>query len=677
MVPASVCAYTLDSQIEASGYQEGDAFSLSFAINAYQRHTVSNYLDTYDDSSWDLITLAEDYYVMTQAQQYVGLSASTNKMRDSDNEDPGWANSTSVNGTFTYSSDGYLYSWISRKSNTGNEKLSDSYLLNMTVTIASNGKDSSTLTFTFPDRSSSITLNNVAIKANDIEIRDDIAFTGSFNHKDTQYNVDDANYIEITAGEIRSGDPTFFITSKEGAKAPVRLLSPNSSPSLTFSDFNGSFGWYASSDNGDMSIIEPQFQQEYNGNIIVHANTQLRNITGSVLNSTSSGLGLSYLAAPSNYIRVEGNGVLNLHGGETYYHIILEEGGMLYNGGGKDLKPTQASLPVVDLEGNAIVKADDTFGMIGKDFSPVYLNLNGHTLTKTGDSTFHLSHAVADAGIIDVQEGRVTLSAAYDENEPHSKHPNDLSRVEIKLAKGAEFMVETKEYEAGISSVSSVTGEGSTLLLADAALQVASAGILLKGDRDTMGEITNVNMISQGVLGNGDGAVMKNVLVQRAQGNINISDIELQNVQVESESEIGTLSLTDVIFTADCTFSAGTGSEISLSNAALSLSLQEQQSAGVYLVDLSNLFHGTVTGNLTIDLDTEALSAAGYTTIQLNFGTDDMTDCSGLLLSMDNATFAGTNGQIAEFTIIPEPTTATLSLLALAALATRRRRASR
>lgn len=665
MVPASVCAYTLDSQIEASGYQAGDAFSLSFAINAYQLHTQNAYYD-YSHTSWALITLAEDYYVMTQAQQYVGLSASTNKMQNSENTDPGWAGSTSVNGTSTYSSDGYLYSWISRKTNTGNEALSN--LLNMTVTIASDGTDS-TLTFTFPDRSSSITLNNVVINANDIEIRDDIAFIGSFNHNDTQYSVD-ANYIEITAGEIHPDDPTFFITGKEGADAPVRLLSPNSSPSLTFSDFDGNFAWYARSYNDDVCIIEPKFEQEYNGNIIVHANTQLRNIAGSELDE--SGLGLSYHEAPSNYIRVEGNGVLNLYGGETYHHIILEEGGMLYNGGGHDLEPTQASLPVVDLEGNAIVKADDTFGMIGKDFSTVYLNLNGHTLTKTGDSTFHLSHAVANAGIIDVQEGRVTISAAYYEGEPRSEHPNNLSEVEIKLAKGAELMVETKEYEAGISSVYSVTGEGSTLLLADAALQVASADILLKGDRDTMGEITNVNMISQGVLGNGDGAVMKNVLVQRAQGNIDISDIELQNVQVESE--IGTLSLTDVIFTADCTFSAGSDSEISLSNAALSLSLQEQQSAGVYLVDLSNLFHGTVTGNLTIDLDTEALSAAGYTTIQLNFGTDDMTDCSGLILSMDNATFAGTNDRIAEFRIIPEPTTATLSLLALAALATRRRR---
>lgn len=666
MVPASVCAYTLDSQIEASGYQAGDAFSLSFAINAYQRHTQkANY--NYSSISWNLITLAEDYYVMTQAQEYVGLSASTNKMQNTENKDPGWAGSTYVDDTFTYSSDGYLYSWISR--HTDNKPLSN--LLNMTVTIASDGTDS-TLTFTFPDRSSSITLNNVVINANDIEIRDDIAFIGSFNHNDTQYSVD-ANYIEITAGEIHPGDPTFFITSKEGADVPVRLLSPNSSPSLTFSDFDGNFGWYARSYNDDVIIIEPKFEHGYNGNIIVHANTQLRNINGSKLDSSGeSGLGLSYLEAPTNYIRVEGNGVLNLHGGETYHHIILEEGGMLYNGGGRDLEPTQASLPVVDLEGNAIVKADDTFGMIGKEFSTVYLNLNGHTLTKTGDSTFHLSHAVANAGIIDVQEGRVTLSAAYYEKEPRSEHPNNLSEVEIKLAKGAELMVETKEYEAGISSVYSVTGEGSTLLLADAALQVASADILLKGDRDTMGEITNVNMISQGVLGNGDGAVMKNVLVQRAQGNIDISDIELQNVQVESE--IGTLSLTDVIFTDDCTFSAGTDSEISLSNAALSLSLQEQQSAGVYLVDLSNLFHGSVTGNLTIDLDTEALSAAGYTTIQLNFGTDDMTDCSGLLLSMDNATFAGTNGQIAEFRIIPEPTTATLSLLALAALATRRRR---
>ncbi|MBR4107831.1 MAG: PEP-CTERM sorting domain-containing protein, partial [Akkermansia sp.] len=91
---------------------------------------------------------------------------------------------------------------------------------------------------------------------------------------------------------------------------------------------------------------------------------------------------------------------------------------------------------------------------------------------------------------------------------------------------------------------------------------------------------------------------------------------------------------------------------------------------------LSHLFQCTVEGDLNFDVDTEALVAAGYTGVELDFGSDADEDYSNLTLSMDGATYEGTEGNVAGFTLptIPEPSTATLSLLALAALASRRRR---
>ena len=75
-------------------------------------------------------------------------------------------------------------------------------------------------------------------------------------------------------------------------------------------------------------------------------------------------------------------------------------------------------------------------------------------------------------------------------------------------------------------------------------------------------------------------------------------------------------------------------------------------------------------------MDTEALAAAGYTGVELDFGSDADEDYSVLSLTMDGATYEGTEGNVAGFTLttVPEPATATLSLLALAAMAVRRRR---
>lgn len=105
-------------------------------------------------------------------------------------------------------------------------------------------------------------------------------------------------------------------------------------------------------------------------------------------------------------------------------------------------------------------------------------------------------------------------------------------------------------------------------------------------------------------------------------------------------------------------------------------SLPEAGEGGIYRVDLSKLFQCTVEGDLNFDVDTEALVAAGYTGVELDFGSDADEDYSNLTLSMDGATYKGTEGNVAGFTLptIPEPSTATLSLLALAALASRRRR---
>ena len=115
---------------------------------------------------------------------------------------------------------------------------------------------------------------------------------------------------------------------------------------------------------------------------------------------------------------------------------------------------------------------------------------------------------------------------------------------------------------------------------------------------------------------------------------------------------------------------------IALSGAVLTLSTPALGTGndGVLVLDCSDIFHCTASGDLLIalGLTREELMAAGYTDIRVDFGSD--VDYSALSLSIDGATYMGVQNGAASFTLVPEPATATLSLLALAALAARRRR---
>lgn len=99
-------------------YQNGEAFSLYLTLGD---NTAPSALATSN-----ILTLAPDYYLITQAGQYVGLSASPGAMRNAAGQDPGWAPLTSTEDSWgitlnTMSSDSRIYGWISRNAqgNTG------------------------------------------------------------------------------------------------------------------------------------------------------------------------------------------------------------------------------------------------------------------------------------------------------------------------------------------------------------------------------------------------------------------------------------------------------------------------------------------------------------------------------------------------------------------------------
>ena len=89
---------------------------------------------------------------------------------------------------------------------------------------------------------------------------------------------------------------------------------------------------------------------------------------------------------------------------------------------------------------------------------------------------------------------------------------------------------------------------------------------------------------------------------------------------VHFSAALATLTLADVSFDTASSFSVGAEGSIILSNATLRITLPTAPgNGGIYRVDLSNLFQCTVEGDLSFDVDTVALAAAGYTGVELDF----------------------------------------------------------
>ncbi|MBR4108141.1 MAG: PEP-CTERM sorting domain-containing protein, partial [Akkermansia sp.] len=224
----------------------------------------------------------------------------------------------------------------------------------------------------------------------------------------------------------------------------------------------------------------------------------------------------------------------------------------------------------------------------------------------------------------------------------------------------------------------SSTISGNVVLNDGAAMSVSGTaaldgGLSLKSGA-TAASLEGVSFLFGQVSGNGESARMQDVWMEAVGEAYGFSGVAMENVHFSAA--LATLTLANVSFDTDCSFSVGAEGSIILSDATLRITLPEAGNGGIYRVDLSHLFQCTVEGDLSFDVDTEALVAAGYTGVELDFGRDADEDYSNLTLSMDGATYEGTEGNVAGFTLptIPEPSTATLSLLALAALVSRRRR---
>ncbi|MEE1265698.1 MAG: hypothetical protein UHH87_05365, partial [Akkermansia sp.] len=237
------------------------------------------------------------------------------------------------------------------------------------------------------------------------------------------------------------------------------------------------------------------------------------------------------------------------------------------------------------------------------------------------------------------------------------------------LAAGSQVRV-----NSSINATSLTVTEGTTMQLKNTATLGGNITIQATAE-GSAALLSGVNVKGNMLEGMGANARLKDVWMEAVNEAYGISDVDMQNVHFSAA--LATLELSNVSFDESCTFTVGAEGSIVLSNAVVHIGISTTGMNGeVLTVDLSNLFQCNVQGALTLALDTDALRAAGYTAVQVDFGSDADEDYSQLSMKMNGAVYSGIDGNIAEFALVPEPATTTLSLLALTALAIRRRRAA-
>ncbi len=224
------------------------------------------------------------------------------------------------------------------------------------------------------------------------------------------------------------------------------------------------------------------------------------------------------------------------------------------------------------------------------------------------------------------------------------------------------------------ASVDTLRAAGVVELASGARIEHGEMALVSREEAD-MALFFDIESTEESILGLSEESALRHVSISGGAEYL-MQNLELENVSYTAEQSA--LTLRQVEFTGNCMFSVGATGTILLDEATLLLSVGslEESADGVLELDYSDLFHCTASGELeiTMDKDVDSLLSAGYNSITLNLGDDVNYD--NLNLTLKGATYTGNSQGVAQFALlaVPEPTSATLSMLALAALAARRRR---
>ena len=417
-------------------------------------------------------------------------------------------------------------------------------------------------------------------------------------------------------------------------------------------------------------------------------------------------------ATPLRTITVGEQGVLDVNGGETGsdvgYTVTLDGGTLTNTGNDKNYGKRQPVTNLI-LDSDSKVVAKKTFGLVANAHAATTLALNGHTLEKTGGSAFYIINATVDAGDggrIRVGEGMLnfnatagaanrgtlegTLELAGGNVAGHINLGGDTTFDATAASSDVTADIDTNGHDVHFAGSGDISVHAHSNTGENGSGAISGSGSIVK-------EGTGTTAIS-GSMANFTGSidVQNGVLELFNQNSLNVQDVTIADgaavgayVGTEKLDEYeatltisGTLAAkgadgrlnANVVMETDSTLDASAtgGSGIALGssltlNGKINLSEADFEAvAGLGYGDRYVLFNGV--DSLTLDQTyTEAITpemqinAAGW--------------FHGIEPEKYYVVYDGSNvGEVAIFCATPEPATSTLSLLALASLAARRRR---
>lgn len=441
--------------------------------------------------------------------------------------------------------------------------------------------------------------------------------------------------------------------------------------------------------------VSMYWSSSYYGDIVINGNTEGVSITGNSASSTGTSSNVYGGALNAKAVDISNNGglvdisgnkavsagtgmaqgaaiwvqdKLNITGNEKVeFRGNVQQNGSetILRGVHMAVKSSTGALNLSAAAGGSIAFYDSLYAApnsssyaLTADVNKAYTDKNGHAQAATGTVLFSGKYAEQDLLVVKAAASAAELEASRTSSvAAHMNvHNGTLAVEDGAILRAQGFTINSQ----------------ATLSLREGSVQLPEGGLSLRS-AEGIATLSGASIAATGL--SGTGGSMQNVWVESTGASFEMSGMDMQNVHFLASQ--ATLSLSDVSFDAASSFSVGAEGSIVLSNATLKITLPElKPEESVLRVDLSNLFQCTVSGNLTVDMDVDSLVAAGYTGVEVDFGSNVNEDYSNLTLEVEGNTYTGSEDNVVDITLptVPEPATSTLSLLSLAALAFRRRR---
>ncbi len=317
----------------------------------------------------------------------------------------------------------------------------------------------------------------------------------------------------------------------------------------------------------------------------------------------------------------------------------------------------------------------------------VTLNFNDHTLTIAGGGTLHLADNFGTVAGTLAADADSTVSVGEGVTLTELRGGNLISTGSAAVNNSTSLQSLTLAAEASLSV------DGNLEVKGDISGEAPAAGRVEVRDELVLGGSASHVSLHAGSLkaeaANGSPLVLEDVSVTVASSSISLTQVEVRGDTHFSTTAEGALTLhaDNVTFVLDESNSTG----VSLQPYAMLMSadpLTETTVApSVFYIDSSMLAGVNVAGNLTLDLShwVEEIKAGGYDSIALTFAEGmDFGEETTVQATLNGANFAVADyagDNMAQFTVanlptetVPEPTSASLFLLAFSAMASRRRR---